>query len=115
VRAFLRDVADWQVAVVSGVLFGVLFAMGLRFVLAESWTAALVADAFTGPAFGLSMAVIRRRERRFLERFDDLNLTPQQKRAAQKATWRGPVPADPMIRAAAVQFAQVELTRLDAR
>jgi hypothetical protein len=101
--------------VISGVMFGVLFAVGLRYLAAETWTAALVSGAIAGPAFGLAMAFIRRQEQRLSERLDDTNLTAAQKRAARKATWGGPTPADPAVRAVARGYAEIELHRLGAR
>ncbi|MEV6282731.1 DUF6404 family protein [Kribbella sp. NPDC051770] len=114
-RTSLRDAPAWQVAIVSGILFGVLFGLGLRILGRETWTAALVAAAFTGPAFGSCMAAIHRRERRLFKEADFTNLTKEQLRAAQKAAWRGPVPSDPMIRTAATQLARVQLLRVGSR
>jgi hypothetical protein len=111
----LKDAPAWQFGVCCGVLFGVLFGLGLRYLMDETWTAALVSAALGAPFFGLSMALVRRRERQLMGGFRAMNLTARQQRAAQRASWRGPVPDDPAVRAAAAEFARVQLRRLGAR
>jgi hypothetical protein len=110
----LKDAPAWQFGVCCGVLFGVLFGLGLRYLMGETWTAALVSAAVVGPPFGLSMALNRRRERQLMKRFHSIDLTAKQQRAAQRAMWRGPVPDDPAVREAAAELARVQVRRLEA-
>jgi hypothetical protein len=114
VRNLLRDATDWQYGLCMGLLFGVLFGVGLRYPMGESWTVALVSAGLAGPPFGLAMALVRRRERRSMERFRSIDLTPKQQRLAQRAAWRGPVPSDPAVREAAAELARVQVRRLVA-
>lgn len=111
----MKDAADWQFGVWCGVMFGVLFGVGLRYPMGESWTAALVSGGLTAPLFGLSMARVRRQQRRQTGRFRAMKLTAEQERAAQRATWRGPVPDDPAVRAAAAELTRIQLGRLGSR
>ncbi len=114
-RNWLKEAAAWQVGVCCGGLFGVLFGLGLRYPMGKTWTVALLSAALGAPVFGVSMALMARRERQLMAPFREMNLTARQQRAAQRAMLRGPVPDDPAVRLAAAELTRVQLGRLGAR
>jgi hypothetical protein len=104
----------WLAGILSGLLYGVLFALATRYLASEDWTTAAIAGAVTGPAFGIVMAITRRRADRQFSSWPG-DLTKEQRRAAGRASRRGPVPADSVVRAAALDFARQQLERYQPR
>ncbi|MGW6278386.1 hypothetical protein [Kribbella sp. NPDC055071] len=104
----------WLTGVLSGLLYGVLFALAARYLIAHTWTSALIAGAATGVPFGVAMVIMRRRADRFLAALPG-DLTREQRRAALRSSRGGPVPDDPAVRAAALDSAVRQLERYKAR
>ena len=106
VRSYLADPPKWVVALLAGVPFGI--AMGLS---AKSDGAGWPGAAFmatSGVPFGLAMAWQAPRWRRGTDQAE-AGLATDKLPAARVAASRGPVPADPEIRAAATRIASHEL------
>jgi hypothetical protein len=104
----------WLTGILAGLLYGVLFALAAHYLVSEDWTAAVIAGAVTGPLFGLVMAIVQRRTDRLFSSLPG-DLTRKQRQAATRASRRGPVPADPAIRAAALDLAHRQLERYQTR
>jgi hypothetical protein len=98
----------------SGLGYGILFALGLRYLGSVGWTAALVAGVITGPLFGVGMAVFGQQMQRLLAPSDD-GLSRDKRGTAIRASQCGPVPSDPAVRAAALEFARRQLALLGPR
>lgn len=91
----------WLTGILSGLLYGVLFALATRYLASEDRTTAVIAGAVTGPPFGILMTIVQRRTDRLFSSVPG-DLTREQRRAATRASRRGPVPTDPAVRAAAL-------------
>lgn len=104
----------WFTGILTGLVYGVLFALATRYLASESWTTAVIAGAATGPPFGIVMMIVQRRIDRLLSSLPG-DLTRKQRRAAARAAGRGPVPTDPAVRAAALNFARQQLERYQSR
>ncbi|GAA1676489.1 hypothetical protein GCM10009745_19660 [Kribbella yunnanensis] len=101
-QAFLLRAPSWVIGVLSGGLFAVLFVVAwgpdtrLGFVVIT----ALVAGAIFGTTLALATRASRREQLRALE---EVPLADW--KAVRRAAWRGPVPAEPASRAAALDLA----------
>ncbi|MFI5706561.1 hypothetical protein [Kribbella sp. NPDC051620] len=104
----------WLTGILTGLLYGVLFALATRYLITHHWTSALIAGAATGIPFGIVMTVVQRRTKALFASLPG-DLTRQQRGRAVRASRRGPVPADPAVRAAALEFARRQLERYQTR
>ncbi|GAB2615100.1 hypothetical protein [Kribbella endophytica] len=106
------DVPSWLVGLLSGLFYGVAFGLGVRYLAPVGWTTAVIAGAVGGPLFGLMMFAVAEKTNHFLK--PAAGLTREQNVAALRAAQWGPVPTDPVIRAAALVFAQRQLKWIGA-
>jgi hypothetical protein len=104
----------WLTGILTGLLYGVLFALAMHYLAAEDWNAAVIAGAVTGPPFGIVVTILQRRTNRLMSTLPS-DLTKKQRQTAARASRRGPVPTDPAVRAAALNFAHQQLERYGAR
>lgn len=104
----------WLTGILSGLLYGALFTLGTHYLLRVGWSPALVAGAVSGPPFGVLMAIAQQRVNRVCSSLPG-DLTHAQRRAAARASRRGPVPTDPAVRAAALALARRQLDRYRTR
>jgi len=105
----------WTLGLLSGVLFGA--AMTVWTALQDgdvSWAVLIVLGVLSGAGFGIGMGWFLRRE---LGEFRDelAGLPLDQRRAVLRSTARGPAPADPAVRAAALRQAQRSRELLERR
>ncbi|MEV6411369.1 hypothetical protein [Kribbella sp. NPDC051718] len=110
-RTFLSKPPAWAVGLVSGVPFGI----GMGFFIksdGDSLRASMISGTVLGVAFGVAMAFTLRRQLHLLVRTVGSEISPADRRAAGRALRRGPVPADPRIRAAAIRLARNQLELL---
>ncbi len=106
--AWLLRAPWWAVGLASAVPLGVVFGLMGRLVRGESWTEALVLDVVTGLLCGGVVGAVAASRLR-----EDVGSMPVETYArADRATRRGPVPADPAERAAAHQLLTHRLTRI---
>jgi hypothetical protein len=93
----------WVSAPVNGLLFGLAMALGHRMFGGSSWSSALIGGGLSGLVYGALMApVLHRQRRRLLAATGEL--PDAQIPSAARASFRGPVPADPLVRAAAARL-----------
>lgn len=112
-RRPLVDAPWWALALLTGLPFGVAMALfGARD--GSSWLHSAVGGAIAGVCFGVAMGVVLRRQNA-RHREVVRALPPEVARVAHRATWRGPVPADPEARAATVRLIEHQLTELQRR
>lgn len=105
----------WLTGVLSGLLYGVLFSLGARYLLSDhGWSRALIAGAVSGPLFGIATAIMQRRADSAVSSLPG-DLTSEQRRTAARASRHGPIPTDPAIQAAALALAQEQLNRYGPR
>lgn len=105
-RAAKSDPPRWLTAVLTGVPFGV--ALGLWVKLdGGSWLGAGFI-ALSGIPFGLCMASWSANWKHDLDAAEG-DLPPAQLQEARRAATRGPVPADPAVRKAAIRIAAAQL------
>ena len=106
-RTWLLTAPRWVHQVTSGVLFAVVWT-GIS--LAEDHDApwATVGGVVAGVLFGLLMGAWSHRTAQGT-RVAIGELTPHERRVAARAGWRGDVPADPAVRAAAVRMIDHQL------
>lgn len=106
-RNFLVSAPGWLYAVVTGMLFGIpmIFVFGIgdgRTVFAIAY------GVVSGILFGAGMAFATRKQRHEA-RVATASVPEANRSAAHRAVWRGPAPADPTIRAAALRLAEQQL------
>lgn len=111
-RTWLLDLPRWKRAVVLGVTFGAL--MTLCTVLSQdvSWVGAALGGVVGGALFGLIAS------RTMFPQEPELRTVVAASQAAgrrqvSRATWRGPVPDDPDVRAAAAGVIAYQLPILE--
>ncbi|GAB3838444.1 hypothetical protein GCM10028799_79090 [Kribbella italica] len=114
-RSHLLDASNWLVGLLSGLAYGVLFGLATRFLMGENWSAALIAGGATAPAFGLAMGLVNRRMKRLMAPVEGGALDRKQRGLALRAAQWGPIPDDPSVRAAAVEFARRQVAQADRR
>ena len=108
-RAYLSDPRRSVQALIAGVPFGI--AMGLSAKLGGAGWAGAGFIATSGIPFGLIMGPWASRWRR--ERAQaEAGLATDKLRAARRAASRGPVPADPEVREAAIRIASHQLANI---
>jgi hypothetical protein len=108
VRTYLLTSPRWALGLFGGLAFAVLSAVFVRATGSTSWPAAVLRSLLTGAFFGVIVSFTLNRQRRQL-RAAAGDLPADQLTTAYRAAARGPVPADPQIRAAAVRIAQSRL------
>jgi hypothetical protein len=109
-RTFMLKAPTWLLVFVLGVPFGVLTGGSLA-VAGQDAVPAVIAGATMGLLFGIVVAWASRRQRR--ELVGALGGLPENRwGAAQRAAWRGPVPQDAQVRAAALDVAETSLRRV---
>jgi hypothetical protein len=109
VRAFLAERPTWVVWILTGAAFGVAMSVCLPFVLHGDWVfrviTGVVLGALGGVLFGFLMSRIFTRDIAAARAVLD-ELPVEQRTAAIRAAARGPAPADPVIRRAALRQAE---------
>jgi hypothetical protein len=111
-----QDVPSWVAGTAAGVMYGVLFALGARYLGDVSWTAALIMGGIGAPFFGVAMGFLNRQMKQMMAPTaggDDL--TRKQRGTAFRAAQRGPIPEDPAVRAAAAEYARRHLHQAEKR
>jgi Flp pilus assembly protein TadB len=107
------DAPWWALAVSAGLPFAV--AMTLFSVHGgHGWLSSAAGGGIGGLFFGGYMGVVLRRQHD-RQRQAVGELGPQVGRAARRASWRGPVPADPDVRAATLLLIEHQLGELERR
>jgi uncharacterized membrane protein YraQ (UPF0718 family) len=105
-RTYLLTAPRWAVGLYSGLFFGIGIAVVTRsFDQPTSWLVAAVTGVVTGVLIGAVMAFTIGVQRRDL-RAAAGDLPAAQLLDAYRAAVRGPIPADPQVRAAAARVAQ---------
>ena len=107
-RTWLLTAPRWVHQVTSGVLFAVVWTAIWLVEDDDAPWAALVGGVVAGALFGLLMGAWSHRTAQGT-RAAIGELTPRERRAAARASWRGDVPADPGVRAAAVRMVDHQL------
>lgn len=110
-RSYMLVQRPWVVAVTTGVPFGLLMGLSAKYLSSTNWIAALIGGAVTGLLFGLGMAYANHQQRRVLDAAGT-DASTGMLRTAYRAAGRGPVPADPETRAAALRIATHQLSLL---
>lgn len=111
----LLEAPYWLVGLLSGLLYGALMGLALRYLAAEEWPAVLIFGAVTALLLGVAMGFIVRRAQRTLSAVGGDALSREQRLAATKATQHGRIPSDPAVRAVAVELARRDLARVEAK
>ncbi|GAA0941744.1 hypothetical protein GCM10009554_33630 [Kribbella koreensis] len=113
-RGRLGTIPTWASVLLMGLPFGV--AMGISVTKDRGSTeSAVVSGILLGLFFGLAMTIASNRQRPLLRQALGTNTSPALRRAATRAVRRGPVPADPEVRAAAIGLAEYQLNLLTGR
>jgi hypothetical protein len=112
VRTWLLDLPRWKRAVVLGVTFGALMTLYIVLTQDVSWVGAAMGGVVGGALFGLVAS------RTMFPQESELREVVAGARAAgrrqvSRATWRGPVPGDPDVRAAAAAVIAYQLPILE--
>ena len=110
-NAWLVRVRWWQVGLLAALPLGVVFALMSRFVRDHSWSEALVSGLFTGLLCGGIVGVMV--SSRLREDVGDMPVETYER--VERATRRGPVPADPEERAAAHELLVSRLVAVRAQ
>ncbi|TCM42767.1 hypothetical protein [Kribbella sp. VKM Ac-2568] len=110
VRSYLANLPRWALALATGLPFGIAIAVTLKIAGPEGWTAAAVGGLIGAVAFGLPVAFAIDMRRRMV-RAAIGDLPADKSKAARRAVDRGPIPADPETRAAALRLAAEQLHR----
>jgi MFS family permease len=114
VREHLLRAPWWVHSLMSGVPFGVVMALLERLRDDEPWGAAVSGGVPGGVLFGAVMGpFLQRQAARTLAATGPM--APWIRRAATRAAWRGPVPADPEVRAAALRVVDHQLAEWQRR
>ncbi|WP_432946492.1 hypothetical protein ACQPXM_08375 [Kribbella sp. CA-253562] len=115
-RISSQDVPSWVAGTVAGVMYGVLFALGTHYLGDVGWTAALIMGGIGAPFFGVAMGFVSRQLKQTIApTAGGDELTRKQRGIALRAAQRGPIPADPAVRAAAAEYARRHLDQADKR
>ena len=106
----------WVLGVVSGTMFGLFWALWTHYGDGDSWTASLVQGALLGLFFGAVMGPVQHRQQRGVREAAARSPEGLSTRV-RRASWRGPLPQEPEVRAAArdlvlAQLAQYEKQRV---
>ncbi|WBQ04476.1 hypothetical protein [Kribbella sp. CA-293567] len=107
-RTYFLTAPRWVLGVLTGLPFGLIMAIYFKIVSPASWTVTLISGAMAAVFFGTGMAYSLNKSRKLM-RDAAADLTTDQLAAAQRAAGRGPIPADPAIRAAARGIATQQL------
>ena len=111
-RTWLLDLPRWKRAVVLGTTFGALMTLYAVLTQDVGWVGALLGGVVGGALFGLIMS------RTMFPQEPELRAVVAASRAAgrrqvSRATWRGPIPDDPAVRAAAAAAIAYQLPILE--
>jgi membrane associated rhomboid family serine protease len=111
-----QSLPNWAVGTLSGILYGVLFALVTHYLMDLRWTGALVAGGIGAPFFGVAMGFLSRQMKRMMApTVGGDELTRKQRQIAFRAAQRGPIPEDPAVRAAAAEYARRHLDQAERR
>ncbi|GAA3578777.1 hypothetical protein [Kribbella ginsengisoli] len=112
-RISVEKAPAWVICLLTGVPFGAYMG-ALSRNDGSSLRSAVISGAAVGLAFGIAMAFAWRKRLLPLVQAVGPEASRADQRAAGRALRRGPVPADPEVRAAAIRLAnrQLELLRL---
>jgi hypothetical protein len=111
-----QDLPSWAVGTLSGILYGVLFALAARYLMELRWTGALIVGGIQAPLFGAAMGFVSRQMKHLVApTAGGDELTRKQRGIALRAAQRGPIPADPAVRAAAAEYARRHLDQAEKR
>jgi hypothetical protein len=114
VRDRLLQAPWWVLSLVIGGTYGGVLALFGRFRDGESWGAALAGGLVSGGIFGAGMGpCVRWQNKRLLAAVG--SVPGHVRRAATRTAWRGPVPADPELRAAALRIIDHQLAEWQRR
>ena len=105
--------ATWVSAVLIGGVFGAAFGAFIK-LDGESWTEAVIAAVVTGIPFGVAMGRWGNKWLRDLEAAEG-DLPADKAELANRAAWKGPIPEDPEVRAAAIRIARQYLRPYSGR
>jgi hypothetical protein len=104
VKSWLLRAPLWVLILVDGVPFGLAMALWNHFgVNGTPWSSALLGGGLGGLLFGTLLAPMQRRQHRGLREATG-DMPDVAVRSAVRASLRGPVPADPDVRAAAARI-----------
>src|SRR3954454_2835079 len=110
-RTHLAKPPRWVLAVITGFPFGITMGIFTKIDGPTSWTESVVGGLVIGVVFGVAMAFSL--DKRLCTMDAAVGDLPTGKRkAAHRAADRGPLPADPEIRAAALRIAMNKLDLL---
>jgi hypothetical protein len=111
-----RNLPSWAVGTLLGILYGVVCALGTRYLFDLRWTGALIVGGIGAPLFGVAMGFLNRQMRQLMApTAGGDELTRKQRGMALRAAQRGPIPEDPAVRAAAAEYARRHLHQAEKR
>jgi hypothetical protein len=106
----LLRASSWMLGLLIGVPFAIAVFVGIK-LSRDSTTAALISGAGGGLLVGATVALAWRKPRGEMRQILE-SLPVDDWRAARTATWRGPVPTRPDVRATALQLVDLRLNKL---
>jgi hypothetical protein len=112
VRTWLLDQPRWKRAVVLGTTFGAFMTLYMGLTQDVSWVAAVLGGVVAGALFGPIMSQTMFPQEPELRRVVGAARAAG-RRQVSRATWRGPVPGDPDVRAAASAVIAYQLPILE--
>ncbi|MFI5736373.1 hypothetical protein ACIA49_40030 [Kribbella sp. NPDC051587] len=102
-QKFLLRAPSWVIALLFGALFA-LMSVVVGVIDDASWRFVAIMAVVGGVIMGPLLALVTRNQRR--EQLRALEEVPEQEwKLVRRAAWKGPVPSDPGIRAAALELA----------
>jgi len=111
-RERLLHAPAWVLGLVNGVVFGTVWTVGGRLLEGENWSAAIVRGVLAGLVFGAIMGRVQHRQQQGVR--DVAERSPEGlSRRVRRAAFRGPVPQEPGVRAAAHGLALAILAQYD--
>ncbi|RBY76547.1 hypothetical protein DQ239_13440 [Blastococcus sp. TF02-09] len=111
-RERLLHAPAWVLGLLNGSLFGSFWAVWTHYGDGESWTASLVQGGLLGIFFGAVMGAVQHRQQRGVREVAERSPEGLSKRV-RRAAFRGPVPPDPQVRAAAHGLAVAQWEQYD--
>ncbi len=112
-RLFLAPA--WVQGLVSGVSFAVYMTVFAALFNGEGWPGSLIFGVLVGAMFGAFSAWFAVREQLRWRRSVGRGLSTAEQQIVHRASSKGPVPADPRLRQAAISGATAELNRREGR
>ncbi len=105
IRAYLVTAPDWVRGLVAGLLFGAVMTVGPWSDYHNGWAPRIIIGVIEGAIFGVLMGL--HAKRRFGAIRSELASLPfDQRKTAMRAAVRGPAPAEPATRAAALHYVE---------